>query len=717
MKEKDLKKPIKEEKPGLVNKSIQIILIFINLLFLSTSFAQVPINGFARYREFSTKPNNANIFSLDYNNDGYRDLILFNPKNNNYISHTANQNSDFSSASEKTSQFAISAIHPFGSESSAKKFLILSRKTRQAGIAYVSANGSFSITNKVSLNGFASSIDVNTVPGGGKPEGLVSGSSLNGIYILNEGKHGLEAKRVIEGKIFSSACFIDLDYDSNPDIAAVDPLSNSIIFYYNKYGDFKEANSIGLNGEITEFRAVDFNSDGFTDLAYLKENHIEILIGDSVSSFKKKIILDTPVKVDKYAILDFNGDGYNDIAYINTQLGELYISFARGQNSFYPPILYMKKNGLTDLTAYIDRAGRKLAALSKDGKIFLINGLGIDLNSFSITLGIKPTATQTFDYLGDRYKDFCFIDEGEQALKLFLSERRNLFRTYFKIPLLAIHSELKVDDSKESIKTFFCYTKGSRAIEVVRIDFDTQKYLRMVLYTDGSIEDLKLSNDRLKDRENIFALVQKDKQLYLQNIELRDFQNAFSSLDLISNDYEKAWLTFNVYKEIFLLVKKTGHLELNKIVFDKKILETQTVLSFNISGKDVYNYDFIGLDDLIDRAKPDAFLITINKKSEMYFISKNQIRKYILKNLLVSGINLEYYYDDLSDEILFYYMNSLRNKLACLFIGPENNLKDEKDVIESKPVNNYFVTDIYKRRIFLIYTDDIHNTLTFEKVK
>ncbi len=717
MKEKDLKKPIKEEKPGLVNKLKQITLIFINSLFLSTSFAQVPINGFARYREFSTKPNNTNIFSLDYNNDGYRDLFLFNPKNNNYVSHTANQNSDFNFATEKTSQFAISAIHPFGIESSAKKFLLLSRKTRQAGIANVSANGSFSISHKVSLNGFPTSVDVNTVPGGGKLEGLVSGSSLNGIYILNEGKHDLEAKRVIEGKIFSSACFIDLDYDSNPDIAAVDPLSNSIIFYYNKNGNFKEANSIGLNGEITEFRVVDFNLDGFTDLVYLKENHIEILLGDSVSSFKKKIILNTPVKVDKYAILDFNGDGYNDIAYLNTQLGELYISFAKGQNSFYPPILYMKKNGLADLTAYIDRAGRKLVALSNEGKIFLINGLGIDLNSFSITCGIKPTAAQTFDYLDDKYKDLCFIDEGEQALKLFLSERRNLFRTYFKIPLSVNHSEIKVDDSKEGIKTFFCYTKGSRVIEVVRIDFDKQKYSRLILYTDGSIEDLKLANDRLKDRENIFALVRKERQLYLQNIELRDFQNAFSSFDLISNNYEKAWLTFSVYKEIFLIIKKADHLELNKIVFDKKILEAQTVLNFNINEKDVYNYDLIGLDELIDRTKPTAFLISINKNSELYFIIKNQVKKYNLRNGSASNINLEHYFDESNDEVSFYYNNQLKDKLECISIGSGNNMKDEKDVIESKSINNYFVTDIYGKKIFLIYTDNTHNTLAFEKIK
>lgn len=716
MKKGDLKRLIKEEKPGLAGRS-GLIFLFINIFYAFTLHAQIPINGFARYREFSTKPNYSNISSLDYNTDGFRDLILYNPRNKTYISHTSDIKSDFGQPSEKVSQFAISAIHPFGRESSARKFLLLSRKTRQAGIAHISAGGSFSISNKVLLNGYPNSIDVNSIPGNGKQEGLVSGPSLNGIYILSEGKSGLESRRIIEGKVFSAACFIDLNYDLRPDIVAVDPLSNSIIFYYNQSGNYKETNSIGLNEEINEFKTTDFNSDGFTDIVYQKENHIEILLGDSVSSFKKKIILETPVKADKYAILDFNGDGFNDIAYLNTKSGELYISYAQGQSTFYPPILYMKKSGLVDLAAYVDRAGRKLAVLSNEGRIYLINTLGIDLNSFSVTFGIKPSAARCFDYLNDNYKDFCFIDEGEQVLKLFINERRSLFRTYFKIPLLSNYTEIQIDDSKDRVKTYFCYTPGSRLIEALRMDFDSQKFSRLVLYTDWPIEDIKIAGDRLKDRENIYALIKKDKELNLQNFELRDFKTVLAEKAFVCADVEKAWLTFNVYKEIYYTVKKDDRIELNKIVFDKKIIDSQNVLSVNLSAADICSYDLIGLDELIDRAKPAAFIISVNKKSELYFISKNQARKYNLRNQISPDMQLDHYYDETSDEISFYFVNRLKNKLACATLGSGNNLKEEKDIIESKPFSNYFVTDISKRRIFLIYTDKIYCTLNFDKAK
>jgi hypothetical protein len=716
MKKGDLKKLSKEEKPGLVNKLKFVYLIF-NLLFVSASFAQIPLNGFVRYREFNTKPNYTNIFSMDFNNDGYRDLIIYNSISKNYVSHTSDIKSDLGHPSEKTSQFAISAIHPFGSESSAKKFVILSRKTRQVGVARVSAGGVLSVSSKVLLNGYPSNIDVNTTQGNGKQLGLVSGPLLNGAYVLSEGKKGLEAERVIEGKIFLSAYFIDLNYDTNPDIVAVDPLSYSIIFYNNRFGKYEEAYSIGLNEEISEFKTVDFNSDRLTDLAYIKGKQIEILLGDSVSAFKRKVILETPVKADKYTILDFNGDGYNDIAYLNTKLGELYISFAQGQNSFYPPILFMKKNGLVDLTAYIDRAGRKLAALSSDGKIYLVNSLGMDLDSFSLSLGIKPGAVQSFDYLNDRYKDFCFIDNGVQALKLFLSERRNLFRTYYKIPLLANSSEIKTDDTKERIKTFFCYSKGGRAIEAVRMDFDTQKFSRLLLNTNGIIIDLKLSNDRLKDRENVSVLIKKNRQLYLQNIELREFQNASSDDDLICNNFDDAWITFNVYKEIYYVTKSVESVELYKLVFDKKIIESRSVLRYSTIGKTECSYDFVGLDELVNRVKPAAFLISINRKAELNYISKDQVKKNGLRNQLSTGFSLGCFYNEPSDEVSFYFVNKLKGKLAYITIGAGNNLKDERDIIESKPINNYFVTDINKIKRCLVYTDGVQNVLTFEKVK
>jgi len=717
MRKEDLKKRSKEEKTVSAAEQILINTILISLFLFSNLSAQIPINGFCRYREITVKPNFTNIFSIDYNSDGYRDLVIYNPAVNKYLALTADQKSNFKNVSEKFLPVIINDVHPFGREKTGRKFLFLSRKTRQVGIAAVSKYGSISISSKIKFAGYPSKIDVGDIDGDGMPEGLVSGKSLNGLYVLKEKNHTLKETRVVDGKVFSASSFIDLDYDSFPDIAAVDMFTNSIILYYNnQLGSFIESRSIGLNGEITGFSAADFNSDGFTDLVYVKDNHFEVLLGDSVSSFRKKIILETPVKPDKYTILDFNGDGYNDIAYINTKLGELYISFGQGTNSFYPPILYLKKNNLTDVTAYIDRTGKKLAALSSDGKVYFINALKIDDDSFSLSIGQKPSALQTFDYLNDKFKDICFIDENAQSLNLLLSERRNLFRTYFTIPLSSNFTEIAVDDTKERNKTFYCYSKGNRILEIVRMNFDNQKYSKKILYADGPIEDIKLTSDRLKDRQTIFVLVNKNSKLYLQSFEFRDFHYVSTDMDLINSNCESAWLQFGVYKEIYCVSRNNNQIELSKTVFDKKIIETRTLFDFKLSPKDFFSYDLICIDELIDRAKPVAVLISQNKNSYLYIISNNRIKKYPIKSLITKNVMLRYNLDESGEELTFYFNDNVKKKIRSFTFHGTNKLPIENDLFESKNFNNYLVTNLSSRKTFLIYLNNSQNTLTFEKI-
>ncbi|MFA5803563.1 MAG: VCBS repeat-containing protein [Melioribacteraceae bacterium] len=710
-------KHFKEEKIVSAVKQIILISFLVTLFFLSDIIAQIPINGFCRYREFSINKNFANIFPVDYNSDGYRDLLIYNSINNKYVSALSDKKSELINLSEKYSPIAISNIHSFSSGSSERKFIFLSRRTRQIGVASFSRSGTISTQSKIKLNGFPLNIDVSDIDGDGKPEGLVSGTSLSGLSIIKEKNRSLLETRIETGKVFLASTFIDLDYDSFPDIAAVDLYSNSVLLFYNNgSGNFTESRSIGLSGEISEFKTSDFNSDGFNDLVYIKNNHFEVLLGDSVSSFQKKFILETPVKPDKYSILDYNGDGYNDIAFINTQSGTLYISFAKSSNVFYPPIVYMQKNGLVDLTAYIDRTGKKLALISTEGKIYLINNPGIDNDSFSISLGFKPTALTTFNYLNDKFKDVCFIDETEKALKLILSERRNLLRTYFSIPLLSDFTDIVVDESKSRIKTFYCFSKRSSIIEIIRMNFDEHSYKKQTIYVDGHIEDLKFTSDRLKDRQNIYALIKKDIKTYLQEFEFRDFRLVSSQINLINSNVERSWLTFGVYKDIYSVVKNKNQINLVKTVFDKKIIDQRSILNFNLKERDKFNYTIICLNELISRARPVTFWTTNNNNSFLYTFSNSKMSKYPLKISIDKNVTTGYNISSDGDELSFYFYNASGKFRSVSFTGEEKS-PIEKDLFVSKNINNYLVTVLNKRKTFLIYSNSLLNTITFEKIK
>ena len=149
MRKEDLKTHFIEENNVSATDRIWYSSVIIALLYFSNLSAQIPLNGFCRYREFTAKTNYANIFPVDYNSDGYRDLLIYDPGQNKYLTLTSDPKSNFSFPSEKYSSATITDIAPFGNEMSGKRFLIASRKTRQVMLASFSKSGNMLLLPKV----------------------------------------------------------------------------------------------------------------------------------------------------------------------------------------------------------------------------------------------------------------------------------------------------------------------------------------------------------------------------------------------------------------------------------------------------------------------------------------------------------------------------------------------------------------------------------------
>src|ERR1039457_6372885 len=96
-KKEDLMKPCSEEKPGLKLEISNFSLILIELLLFSIeAFSQVPINGFCKYNKIDIDSGFTNLFALNYNDDSYTDLILYNPAKKDIESLDGNQSLSFS---------------------------------------------------------------------------------------------------------------------------------------------------------------------------------------------------------------------------------------------------------------------------------------------------------------------------------------------------------------------------------------------------------------------------------------------------------------------------------------------------------------------------------------------------------------------------------------------------------------------------------------------
>lgn len=674
--------------------------------------AQIPINGFCKLTELTVKPNYNSIVAVDYNSDGYRDLVIYNPTSNNYSALTADSRASFGKASEKYSSFSLAMIHSYTHDKSGKKFIALSRKTREVGIITFSGNGSLSASSKIKLDGFASTIDVEKTDEGSAANVLCAGSGIDGLVIAKEKKRRLTEEERIKGKIFTASVFIDLNYDGYEDIAAVDLISNSIVFYNNdETGNFEESRSIGLGTEVSEFRVLDFNSDRFADISFIKNNNLEILLGDSVSSFQKRFHFTTEHGVSKYAVLDFNGDGFNDVAFINQSGSKLFISFAKGNNSFYSPVCYVSKQNLSDITSYVDRGGRKLAAVSLEGNVCLISSLSMHDENFNLALLEGAAALQVFDYNRDGYKELAFIDAGSNSLKIGLSERKNLLRTYFSLNLSTTPDQLIIDDSKKNITTFICYRKGEKAIEVVRYYFENHKLNKQIFYATDPIHEVKFSSDRLKDRITVCALTLQDKILSLQEFEVRDFRSRTVEKRQVATNVEDATFNFSVYKDIYALVRLGRNVDLVKIVFDKKEIERTPRLTFELPEDEMIESKMVSVDELIGRTKPAAALLSFNKKSVLYYFRKEKNIRMEIKERLQTSLPVKYLIDD--EKVLFLTYSDQTKKIWEM--KPAARSAKAFAPIETNGINDYFVATLHGKNKYLIYSSGNTNSITIKK--
>ena len=563
-------KQFREEKT-VFRRALHLKYLLTLLLLPVSIFAQVPVNGFVKTSIIKLTGNYTSLFTTDFNKDGYRDLLVFNQNNSRYIPITS------SSESKYTPKYSRNFQHPYnlifyneGKGAAESQTASISLQDKSFQIIELDRNGNTRSIKKLQLDGSPRFIDAADINLDGRIEFLTGGNSVNGFKIIKQRKNNLIAETYGESKIFSAASFIDLDYDGYKDVVAFDPLSNSFIFFYNDLtGGFVEQRSIGLWEEVKNFKALDINSDGFTDLVYSKHNGIEAILGDSVSSFQKKIFIETTSEPLNFEIRDFNRDGFNDLAFILPKDRVLEICFGKSQNQFHPAITYLRNRKLTDINSFVDRGGSKLAVLSQEMELIIIERASYGEDEFSSSILSGVTAAVEFDYLNDGYNDFIFYDKSNNSLSLFLNERKNLFRNYYSFPLVSEVSNILVEDQDPAEKTFFCYQKGKRSIEVVRINFNNQKISSQTLFTKGNIIQLKISYDRLKDRQSIFALIEIANKIYLEQLEFKNFRFVSSGEILIEDTPIFSDLMINVYLEIYYVIEKNSKADLYKSTIER----------------------------------------------------------------------------------------------------------------------------------------------------
>lgn len=710
--------PLKEEKHGLKKDRTRISPLILLFFFASRITAQtetinyLPINGFCRFNEFAAKQSQSLIHAIDLNADGWRDFISFDGKSNKYFVQFRD-NTKSSTPSERYFHVPFYDLHSLSSDERGKRFVYASRGGRQIGIVNFSRSGSAALQSKIILDSYPSAIDAADIDRDGRKEILVSGSSFNGISIVKESAKGLREFQKVSNEIFSQAYFVDLDYDLYPDIAAVNLFKNSVVLFSNNAdGSFNETRTFGSESEIIDFKTEDLNSDGFTDLVTSHCSGFQVFAGDSVSAFDQKFFISTPVKPDKFTVLDFNADGYNDIAFISIKTGSLYLIFAQSTNVFYPPQLYLKREGISDLNSFVDRSGRVLSVLDSNGKIYVIDKVPSSDDNFSLALGGKPGIIGSFDLYNDKSEDIFFIDEEKQKLVLLVGEKDKLLKNYFSVPLIQNYDNVVVDEMQSARKTFFCYSSSSRVIELLRVNFIDKKFSRKILYAEGPIIELKITSDRLKDRQTIFVLINKNGRLFMQSFDFKDFRYINSGTVEVTSSFQSAALLFDVYKEIFHFSFYKNNLSLVQSTFNMKITGAKKIADIPALSQ---SYDVAGFESN-DIHNNIAFAwFKKNESTNFILAGGKRTKNFEVKNFVPSKKFVKHV-DDYNGSSIFMYdkqsglMKALRVKNNLRNLGIE-------DVFESKEINSYIAAVFNGKKEYLVYSKTSNNFINISRVK
>ncbi len=690
-------------------------LLSIYFLFISSISAQININGFCKWNEIHSKPGYSGIFSIEFNNDGYRDVVLFSDLERKITSYFGDPKSFLSKGRETYFGYPITGLVQLStSNKSEKKYAFISRKSRTLGIASFTKQGFVVLKLKLKFDSYPSSIDAADINHNGKDELLVTGSTFNGIVIVEVKNNKLIESRIKSGDSFKEAKFIDLDYDGYPDIVAFNVVKNKIEFFYNNQaGNFNQYREIKLREDAAEFTVTDFNSDGFNDLVVRNNKGFNCILGDSVSSFQERLSIKTDFTPGGFNIFDYNGDGLNDIACYSKTDGGVYVIYAEDSNLFYKPLNYFVKPGICALASYIDRKGKHLAALSSNGNIYEISTLKYFKNDFSISITPDPRLIGIFSSNGFNDKNYYVIDSVNSKLLILSGFRSGVPIYYYSFSISGNYSNMEVGIPNEHEKTFCCYSKGGRKIESLTVDFEENKYSRRLFYTSYPIYDLKINPEDKSENQTIYVLVNDAGKLLLQTFQYKDFRYVGAGTDSIGINSFDAQIGFGKTPEIYWIERTSNGLLYNKTVQQQKNYKNEVLFyaaSIEKRSGTLFstNNQNSGKQPLmLYSLKDDNFLFY---RKGMHPIKLNRFMNFSDKNYLqvrLNGKNKGY--------TLYQYIKSGR-RLVKYDVQFETKETVPTKMIESQNISSYFVSG-FRGSTYLVFSNSQTNLIEFKNIE
>ena len=691
----------KEERTVLKTGKSKFKTFLLFVLLSEIISPQIPFKGFCKLNSFDVDSGYTKIFSFNYNQNEYSDLLIFNPAEKKAIIAEGSSGSKFI-ANNISLPLEISAIEPIILPNNiVKSFAITSRKNRSFGIMKFSSTGKPSLVSQIKFNSYPENISIANNNSENYREFLLSGNSFDGLSIVTLENNRLKEKQILEKQVFKNAQFIDLNSDGYEDIAALNSIENKLhLLFNNSRGDFKELRNLNIDEDVLSMNIFDINYDQFKDIIISTKSYIKIYFGDGIASFGKNIIIQTSYHANKFVIGDFNHDGFFDINYLSIDKGIISTIFAKDFDLFYPEFIQKKEKGIIDVIPFFSKFVYGAAYLNQNGKVHILSSVALMSDDQQMALGVEPNLITSFDHINNGIIDFAFTDDFDKKLKFIIRNNAGLAERLFSINLYEEHNKIVEFSNSKSVKTFFLYSTDKKIIESLEIDFEKFSFSRKFHYAEGPIEDLKIKPDSKGDAE-LFILYSKSKRLNLQVItktQINYNQKLYTNLSL---NWFNPFLFFDDQLNVGYWQFESDYIKLNFINFSDKDRKPINKLELNRKNSLLIS----GSNKSLDKAEFKYTAILSNKNEILLAYGGDELKLFEAKNtqngfriqdknkLFFGKTNSVFLYNsNLSALIEF----TPARKSSQLFVSEKfSNLK----------LTNYTIQKLDQRNYHLIFTD------------
>lgn len=610
-----MKKLFSEEIIDLKTGLSKYLLLTLLFSLQEIIFPQIPFKGFGKINTYHFDADYNRVASINYDNDEYSDLLIFNPLIKKAKLYNGISGAEFKLDREINLPGEISELHPIINQNNMiEEYAFSSRKGRQFGLLKFSKNGNVELLKKIQFDYYPENVSVSYNYLTQENEFLLSGTSFNGVSVLSISNGRLFERKITDKSAFKIATFIDLNSDGSEDFIAIDAIENKLHFFYrNSKNEFEDLRSYSFDEEIFFLQVFDFNYDGYKDIILSTGNSIEILFGDARSAYKKSVNISINYSADKFVIGDYNRDGYFDIIYANKVNGIISSLFAKNFETFYSELIHYKDNYITDLIPFYSKFVYGCAFLNSNGDVRILSKINSLSEDQQIAIGVNPDLLVTFDYLDNGLIDFAFTNDQNKNLNIILRDAAGLPEILYSIYLYGEHTELKICNISSTVKCFYLFNKTKREVEALEIDLKNYSYKRNFYYAQGSIEDVLIKRD-YKNEPQVNILFNDNGKLALQSQYKIEDKTVIKTYPNLEKNWSDAYLISNKEKSIVYQQKSNFNLTVKNLTAEDKIYKT--ILSENFVDQ---SYFSIGKQKINAGNKSDEYFVLLFSKDKMYF--------------------------------------------------------------------------------------------------